>query len=155
MEHQTTNRHQQCKYELKSVPEENPISNPEALPTNLENIRTWKQKNTIVKKINKNIPSTISTPEDTPTKELKFKNIPLKIREPASPPNKRKIKDQQDETKPKRQFISTQVAAPLKRFSKINQRRSDTTYYIQNEQKSMMKYLKTPQINLLKKQQIK
>ena len=35
-----TNMHQQCKYELKSVPQENPISNPEALPTNLVNLRT-------------------------------------------------------------------------------------------------------------------
>ena len=87
-----------------------------------------------MKKINRNIPSTTSTPEDTPTKELKFKNIPLKIRIPASPPNKRKIKDQQDEPKPKKQFISTQAAAPLKRIPKINQRRSDTTEYIQNEQ---------------------
>ena len=34
-----TKRHQQFKYELKSVPEENPISNPEALPT-IENFRT-------------------------------------------------------------------------------------------------------------------
>ena len=53
---------------------------------------------------------------------------------PASPPNKRKIKDQQNEPKPKKPFISTQAAAPLRRIPKINQRTSDTTDYIQNEQ---------------------
>ena len=54
---------------------------------------------------------------------------------PASPPNKRKTEDQQDEPKAKRKLISTQVAAPLKRIPKVRQRKSElTTDCNQNEQ---------------------
>ena len=54
---------------------------------------------------------------------------------PASPPNKRKAEVQHVEPKAKRKFISTQVAAVLKRIPKISQRKSALiTDYIQNEQ---------------------